>query len=136
MLLQLAMSSGGVSDGGRRGRTILSCISKGTRISGTVDFRGMVIIEGEAEGEITGDNIEIAPSGVVMARITANRLRIGAQVDGEVVARERIEVLSTARLRCAITTPTLVLAEGAKFEGDCKMLVDQRARHDRDPMRP
>jgi cytoskeletal protein CcmA (bactofilin family) len=103
------------------GRTISSCISEGTRISGTVDFRGMVIIEGEAEGEITGDNIEIAPSAVVMARITANRLKIGGQVDGELVARERIEVLSTARLRCAISTPTLVLAEGAQFDGDCKM---------------
>src|SRR5262249_7236491 len=103
------------------GRTTSSCISKGTRISGTVDFREMVIIAGEAEGEITGDHIEIAPSAVVMARITANRLRIGGQVDGEVVARERIEVLSTARLRCTITTPTLVLAEGAQFDGDCKM---------------
>jgi cytoskeletal protein CcmA (bactofilin family) len=103
------------------GRTISSCISKGTRISGKVDFGELARIEGEAEGEITGDEIEIAPSAVVMAHITANRLKVGGQVNGEIVARERIEVLPTARLRCTITTPTLVVAEGAQFDGDCKM---------------
>jgi cytoskeletal protein CcmA (bactofilin family) len=102
-------------------RTRSSCISTGTRISGKLDFGEMARIEGEAEGEITGDNIEIAPSAVVMARITANRLTVGGQVDGEIVARERIDVLPTARLRCTITTPTLVVTEGAQFDGDCKM---------------
>ena len=54
------------------GRPISSCISKGAWISGKVDFGTMARIEGEAEGEITGDEIEIAPSAVVTARITAN----------------------------------------------------------------
>ena len=103
------------------GRTISSCIDNGTRISGKVEFGELATIEGEVEGEITGDNIEIAPSAVVMARITANRLKIGGQVNGEIVARERIEVLPIARLRCTITTPTLVVTEGAQFDGDCKM---------------
>ena len=47
------------------GKTIPSCIGKGTRISGRVEFGEMARIEGEAEGEITGDNIEIGPSAVV-----------------------------------------------------------------------
>jgi cytoskeletal protein CcmA (bactofilin family) len=102
-------------------RTSSSCISKGTRISGRLDFGEMATIEGEAEGEITGDNIEIAPSAVVVARITANRLKVSGRVDGEIVARERIELLPTARLRCTITTPKLVVIEGAQFDGDCKM---------------
>jgi cytoskeletal protein CcmA (bactofilin family) len=101
--------------------TTLSCITKGTRISGKVDFGVGAKIEGEAEGEITGDEIEIGSSAVVLARITANRLKIGGQVDGEIVARERVELLPTARLQCTITTPTLVIAEGAQFDGDCKM---------------
>ena len=103
------------------GATAQSCISKGTRIFGKVEFRELAKIEGEAEGEITGEEIEIAPTAVVTARITANRLKVGGQVNGEIVARERIEVLPTARLRCTITTPTLVVTEGAQFDGDCKM---------------
>jgi cytoskeletal protein CcmA (bactofilin family) len=102
-------------------RTSSSCISRITRISGKLELRGLVEIEGEAEGEIIGDDIEIAPSAVVTARITANRLKVGGQVNGEIVARERLEVLPTARLQCTITTPMLVVTEGGQFNGDCKM---------------
>ena len=104
------------------GATAQSCISEGTRIFGKVEFRELAKIEGEAEGEITGEEIEIAPTAVVTARLTANRLKVGGQVNGEIVARKRIEVLPTARLRCTITTPTLAVTEGAQFDGDCKML--------------
>jgi cytoskeletal protein CcmA (bactofilin family) len=102
-------------------RTSWSCINRGSRISGQVEFRELAKIEGEAEGEITGDELEIAPSAVVIARITVNRLTVAGQVDGEIVAHERLEVLPTARLRCTISTPTLVITEGAQFDGDCKM---------------
>ena len=62
------------------GATGPSYISKGTRIFGKVEFQERAKIEGEAEGEITGEEIEIAPTAVVTARITANRLKVGAQV--------------------------------------------------------
>ncbi|MBV8772325.1 MAG: polymer-forming cytoskeletal protein [Deltaproteobacteria bacterium] len=102
-------------------RSRSSYISKGTQISGKLDFGEMATIDGEAQGEITGESIEIAPSGVVVARITANRLKISGQVEGEILAREKIELLPTARLHCTITTPALVITEGAQFDGDCKM---------------
>ena len=108
----MATEPGGIS---------LSCIGRGTRISGKVDFRELAKIEGEAEGEITGDEIEIATSAVIRARITANTVRVAGQVNGEIIARERVEVLPTGRLRCTITTPKLVISEGAQFDGECKM---------------
>jgi len=104
-----------------------SCIGKGTKVSGKLNFKEPARIEGEAEGEITGDEIVIAPGAVVTARIAATRLTIAGNVNGEVIARERIELLPTARLRCTLTTPTLVLNEGAQFDGDCKMPRDRAA---------
>jgi cytoskeletal protein CcmA (bactofilin family) len=104
-----------------------SCISKGTKISGKLNFRESARIDGEAEGEITGDEIVIAPGAMVTARIAAARLTIGGNVTGEVIARERIELLPTARVRCTLTTPSLVLNEGAQFEGDCKMPRERAA---------
>jgi cytoskeletal protein CcmA (bactofilin family) len=101
--------------------TFESCIGKGTKVSGKLTFREPARIEGEAEGEISGGEIMIAPGAIVSARIAAVRLTIGGDVSGEVIARERIELLPTARLRCTLTTPTLVLNEGAQFDGDCKM---------------
>src|SRR5262249_5390532 len=98
-----------------------SWIGKGTKVSGKMNFSKPARIEGEAEGEITGDEIVIAPGAVVTARIAAVRLTIGGTVTGEVIARERIELLPSARLRCTLITPSLVLNEGAQFDGDCKM---------------
>lgn len=104
-----------------------SRIGKGAKISGKVVFRASAKIEGEADGEITGDEILIAEGAVVTARIAGSRVTVAGQVSGEIVARERLELLPTARLKCTITTATLVLNEGAQFEGDCKMTRERAA---------
>jgi cytoskeletal protein CcmA (bactofilin family) len=98
-----------------------SRIGKGTKASGKLHFQGPVKIEGEAEGEITGDEVMIAPGATVSARISAGRVTIAGNFSGEITARERVELLPTARAQCTISTPSLVLNEGATFDGDCKM---------------
>lgn len=103
-------------DGGFESR-----IGKGTKISGTLSFRAPVKIEGEAEGDISGDEILIAEGAVVSAKLTATRLTVAGRLSGEATARERIELLPSARVQCTLTTPRLVLREGAQFQGDCKM---------------
>ena len=104
-----------------------SRIGKGTKVSGTLHFHGTVRIEGEADGEIVGDEVVIAEGAVVSAKITATRLTIAGTVSGEITVRQRLELLSSARLHCTINTPSLVLNEGAQFEGDCRMPRDRMA---------
>jgi cytoskeletal protein CcmA (bactofilin family) len=98
-----------------------SRISKGTKLSGKLHFHGIVRIEGEADGEIVGDEVVIAEGAVISAKVVANRLTIAGTVNGEVTARQRLELLSSARLHCSINTPSLILNEGAQFNGDCRM---------------
>ncbi|MGH7780131.1 MAG: bactofilin family protein [Candidatus Binataceae bacterium] len=101
--------------------SIESRIGKGTKASGKLHFKGPVRIEGEAEGEISGDEVIIASGAVVSARISAGKVTIAGAFSGEVTARERVELLATARAQCTISTPSLILNEGATFDGDCKM---------------
>src|SRR5215472_2863554 len=98
-----------------------SRVGKGTKVSGKLNFRGTARIDGEAEGEITGEQIVIASGAIVSARISATRVSIAGVFSGEVTARERVELLATARAQCTISTPSLVLNEGATFDGDCRM---------------
>ena len=98
-----------------------SRIGKGTKASGKLNFRGPVKIEGEAEGEITGEEVVITTGAVVSARISASKVTIAGSFTGEVTARERVELMPTARVQCTISTPSFVLNEGAQFDGDCKM---------------
>lgn len=108
-------------------RSYESRIGKGTKVSGKLNFKAPAKIEGEAEGEITGEDIVIAQGAIVTARIAATRIIVAGSVSGELIARERIEVLATAHLRCTISTPSLVLNEGAVFDGDCRMPREKAA---------
>src|ERR1700677_579009 len=98
-----------------------SHIGKGTKVSGKLNFKAPTLIEGEAAGEISGDEIVIAQGALVTARIAASKITIAGTVNGEITAREKVEVLASARLKCTITTPSLVFHEGAMLDGDCKM---------------
>ncbi len=98
-----------------------SRIGAGTKVTGKLTFRGRTRIEGEAEGEIRGEEIVIEQSAVISAKVWATTMSIAGRVTGELVASERIELLATARAKCTISTPRLALVEGAQFEGDCKM---------------
>jgi cytoskeletal protein CcmA (bactofilin family) len=110
-----------------------SRIGTGTKITGKLTFRGRTKIEGDAEGEIRGEEIVIAQSAVVSAKVWATTLSIAGRVTGELVASERIELLATARAKCTINTPKLVLMEGAQFEGDCKMPQQGASAHTGEP---
>jgi cytoskeletal protein CcmA (bactofilin family) len=104
-----------------------SRIGRGTKVSGKLHFHGAVRIEGEVEGEIVGEEVVIAEGAVVAAKIIATRLTVAGMISGEIVARQRLEALPTARLRCTVNTPSLVLNEGALFDGDCRMPRDRLA---------
>jgi len=104
-----------------------SRIGAGTKVSGKLNFKGRTRIEGEAEGEIRGEEIVIAQGANVNARISATRLSVAGRVSGEIIVTERIELLPTARAKCKLTTPKLVLNEGAQFDGECRMRPESGA---------
>jgi cytoskeletal protein CcmA (bactofilin family) len=108
-------------------REFESCIGRGTRVTGKIDFGAPARIEGEAEGEITGREIVITQGATVKARVTVDRMIIAGNFSGELIARERVELAATARVHGNIDTPKLVLNEGAQFDGDCKMPRDKMA---------
>jgi cytoskeletal protein CcmA (bactofilin family) len=104
---------------GVEGRALLD---KGTKISGKLSFEGPARIDGQVDGEIKAkDSIIIGQSGVVVAQITTNSISIEGKVNGDIVASQRIEIHSTARVQGNISAPVLLIQEGAFFEGHCGM---------------
>jgi len=57
----------------------------------------------------------------VAARVEVDVLVVEGVLEGEVVARERLEVMPGARVRARVRTPRLALADGAVFEGQLDM---------------
>jgi cytoskeletal protein CcmA (bactofilin family) len=97
-------------------------LDAGSRVSGKLYFETPARIDGHVEGEITAkDSLTIGESAVVAAQIRADSVIVGGKVSGDIVAIHRIEIRPSAKVLGNITAPTLVINEGALFEGHCAM---------------
>lgn len=96
-------------------------------MQGSLNFKDSVNlrINGKFEGVLeTRGNLTITDNAVVNARIIGDNIIISGHVKGEILAKEKISLLSPALVEGTIKTPKLIITEGAKFEGSCHMLED------------
>lgn len=90
-------------------------------------FQGLLAFSGEASvlGELIGNiratgRLRIGPDARVDARIEADEVVIEGLVRGDVIARSRVELTSSAVVEGAIQSPRLQLREGCRFTGRCQ----------------
>jgi cytoskeletal protein CcmA (bactofilin family) len=112
-----------------------TAIGKDSHFSGTISGAGNYIIQGKVEGDcdIEGTMV-IAENGHWVGDISAACVLIAGTVDGDVTAKDKMEIISTARIKGKITSAVLAIAEGAIHEGvvamagkpDVKRFKDKR----------
>jgi cytoskeletal protein CcmA (bactofilin family) len=76
-------------------------------VQGEVESRGSVIVESDAN---------------VDAKITAQQLQIAGTVNGELSCTGRMEIQPSGRVTGEVSAGSLIMHEGAYFEGHLKML--------------
>ena len=97
-------------------------IEEGSEIDGKFTFTGTVVMNGRLRGEIvSNDNLIIGEKGVVNANIRAGVVHISGEVVGDVVASDRVELREKCRVYGDVSAPVVIIAEGALFEGQCRM---------------
>jgi cytoskeletal protein CcmA (bactofilin family) len=97
-------------------------VGAGARFEGLFSFQGAVRLEGRLKGKVIARGLLwIGEAADVRARIEVDELIVAGAVRGEIVARERVQLLPTARVGGAIRTQRLMVAEGALFEGRLQM---------------
>ena len=118
-----------ISLGQAKGKRILDKVEGFTtvvgiesHIIGTIGGKGNCIVHGRVEGDC---NIEgalvIGNGGHWVGNIVAGCVLIAGTVDGDVTAKEKMEIVSTARVNGKITSNVLAIAEGAIHEGEMKI---------------
>ena len=65
----------------------VSVISDEITITGTVTSSGNLIINGNVEGEINCESLEIGPSGVVTGTVKAGQCFLAGKLEGKLSAR-------------------------------------------------
>ena len=122
---------------GTDGGALTAFLGKGTRITGTLVFEGPCRIEGQVEGEISAqDTLTVGETAVVNARINGTMIVILGTVTGDVVAKTRLEIRAPGKIIGDVTTPSLVINEGAVLEGRCSMRAGAPAEETRSVLAP
>ena len=97
-------------------------IAPGSRIQGQLTGPTELLVEGEVEGEIRVDAaVMIGTEGVVHGPVSAQVVRIGGRVFGNVSAADRVEVAPSGSLEGDVAAPRIIIAEGAFFKGRVEM---------------
>lgn len=75
-------------------------------------------IDGSVKGEVHCDELlTVGEKGSVFASIEGDTIVIAGEVKGDITARRKITLESTARVTGDLTTPGIVIQEGARLEG-------------------
>jgi cytoskeletal protein CcmA (bactofilin family) len=97
-------------------------IDRETEIIGDIKFKENFRIDGIFKGKIlSGNGLIIGETAEVEADIDVSSLTINGRVKGTIKAKDKIEIFSKGRVIGTVSTPKLVIEEGAFFQGSCQM---------------
>jgi len=103
-------------------------VGNGTALTGEASFKGMLRVDGHLSGKVNseGGTLIVGNNGQVDADIEVAVATIHGTVNGDIIASQRLELGRAAKVNGNIQTPSLVIEQGAVFEGSCRM-VQQKA---------
>lgn len=101
---------------------ITTLLGQGSEFSGKLNFEGTVRIDGRFSGEIFSEGTLVVGEGAeISADITVTRLLVQGVVEGNLTAKEAIEIHAPARVRGKLVCPELEIQKGVRFDGSCEM---------------
>ena len=97
------------------------------KFSGSISGTGHCIILGSVEGNCELDGtLVVGEGGVWKGNITAENVVIAGEVQGDIVSKNKMDVVSTAKVHGSLTSPFIAIAEGAIHEGEIHMAEVKR----------
>ena len=99
-------------------------VGNGTTLTGEASFKGMLRVDGHLSGQVNSDGgtLIVGNNGQVDADIAVAVATIHGTVNGNITASQRLELGRAAKVKGDIETPSLVIEQGATFEGSCRMV--------------
>jgi len=87
-------------------------------IKGTIKFAGELLFGGKLEGDITSDGaLTLSDEAVIKGNLSVGSVVLRGKINGNIVAKERIEIKAKTELFGDIRAPKLAIEEGVTFVG-------------------
>jgi cytoskeletal protein CcmA (bactofilin family) len=102
--------------------TLRSSLGADTSVSGRLSFTAPTRLDGRLRGEVHAtDLLVIGETGIVDGTVRGSNVVVLGSIDGEVFATERLEIGASGRLKGSVETRELVVQEGGKLDGNCRV---------------
>ena len=94
-------------------------IGQGIRIKGEVSGKEDLFLDGFLEGklDVSGATVTIGPNGKIKADIVAREIVVSGSVNGKLMGRDRVQLLSTGSVVGEVQTERLAIEDGAMLRG-------------------
>jgi len=103
-------------------------VDSGTRFRGELEFETTFRVEGKVEGSVVSSGtLVVGEGGEVDGEIRVGQLFVSGVIRGNVKASRRIQICAQGRAFADLETPSLVIEDGAIFDGHCSMTREEEA---------
>src|SRR5947209_4422649 len=93
-------------------------LTSDVELKGTLKFSGELTFDGKLDGDINTDGtLNLGDNAVVKGNLNVNSVIVRGKINGNVAAKEKIDVKSKTELFGDIRAPKLVIEEGVTFVG-------------------
>ena len=97
-------------------------LDAGSHIKGDLHFEDTFRIDGKLSGKVVSKgDLVVGEQGVVEGEILVGRIFVSGEVRGSVRAGQRVEITARGKVHADLETPSLMIEDGAFFEGRCVM---------------
>jgi cytoskeletal protein CcmA (bactofilin family) len=107
-----------------------SIIAAGLTIEGKIEGAGHVRIAGDFKGDVNVQgNLTIEPGAHLTGGVKADTVIVGGQLDGNIDAASRVELLATGVLNGELKAGSLTVAAGSRMRGKAEFGWDEKSKH-------
>ena len=100
------------------GNASKNVLNSDVEIKGNLKFAGELTFEGKLDGEIQTDGtLNLGDGAVINGNINATNVVVRGKINGNVIAKEKIDIKSKTELFGDIRAPKLAIEEGVTFVG-------------------
>lgn len=101
-------------------------LDAGSHVQGELRFEHTFRLDGKISGRVVSDGtLIVGEAGHLDGEAEVAQVFVSGKVEGRITASRRIQVAAKGKVFADLETPSLVLEDGALFEGRCSM--SQRA---------
>ncbi|HBG93089.1 MAG TPA: polymer-forming cytoskeletal protein [Nitrospiraceae bacterium] len=102
-----------------------SFIGINSNFKGDIKTQGTLRVDGTVEGNIETDWLILGETSHLKGNAVSKGIIVGGRVDGNLTAREIIEIKTKGQVTGELATSKLSIAEGAMFDGRSSMIREE-----------